>query len=388
MAAAGYSTPFKGKFHLTKPQDQHSVYKPNDVDQYGFQSWNPPDAGANQSPTEFGGGYINNDGRYVNADGPIVFGQEGICEYLRSDSAKAKPFFLVASLVNPHDVIAYPTTAFWNGYTPDWLKGDIGLPPTYEEDLSTKPSVQVQLNKLAAQGLGQLDTEQARNYINFYGNLMKLADQYLVQVLDVLEAEGVLQSTLIIRTSDHGEMGMAHGGMRQKNFNFYEETLRVSLVYSNPQLFPEPVSTDAMVSHVDFLPTLAALFPGNPAVTVAWQGIDYSSVILNSGNGHTQDYIVFTYDDYQSGQASGPYPGPLNHIVSIRETRYKLAKYYSEDHAHLPPQWEMYDLECDPNERHNIAWPDAERTPEQEQEFQRLQASLAAVEQTRLRPLS
>ena len=43
-----------------------------------------------------------------------------------------------------------------------------------------------------------------------------------------------MDNTLIIQTSDHGEMGMAHGGMRQKNFNFYEETLRVPLVYLQP----------------------------------------------------------------------------------------------------------------------------------------------------------
>jgi arylsulfatase A-like enzyme len=45
-----------------------------------------------------------------------------------------------------------------------------------------------------------------------------------------------MENTLIIRTSDHGEMGMAHGGMRQKNFNFYEESLRVPLIYRSEEL--------------------------------------------------------------------------------------------------------------------------------------------------------
>ena len=54
-------------------------------------------------------------------------------------------------------------------------------------------------------------------------------------------------------------MGTAHGGLRQKNFNFYEETTRVPLVYSNPLLFPGPEKNLSIVSHVDFLPTLAGL---------------------------------------------------------------------------------------------------------------------------------
>jgi hypothetical protein len=47
---------------------------------------------------------------------------------------------------------------------------------------------------------------------------------------------------------------------------------------------------------------------------------------------------VFTYDDFQPGQASGPYPRPPNHVVSIREQRYKLARYYDAD-GKVPDQW-------------------------------------------------
>ena len=101
--------------------------------------------------------------------------------------------------------------------------------------------------------------QQKRNYLNFYGNLMRSSDNYLVSVLDKLEETGLLDGTLIVRTADHGEMGLTHGGMRQKNFNFYEEATRVPLVYSNPVLFPKSAQTDALVSHVDFLPTLASL---------------------------------------------------------------------------------------------------------------------------------
>ncbi|HEX4278994.1 MAG TPA: hypothetical protein VHZ74_26745, partial [Bryobacteraceae bacterium] len=113
----------------------------------------------------------------------------------------------------------------------------------------------------------------------------------------------------------------------------------------------------------------------------------YSQVVLDPAAPGPQDYVVFTYDDYQSGQASPPYPEPPNHIVSIREERYKLAKYYDAGDPPLKPvQWEMYDLRTDPLEITNIAYPTYRRTPEQDLEFVRLQNKLAEVERTRLHP--
>jgi len=262
------------------------------------------------------------------------------------------------------------------------------LPATVNQDLSTKPTVQGQFLELTNAGLGKLTEEQQRHYLNYYANLMIASDKHLQRVLETLDEQGMLENTLIIRTADHGEMGMTHGGQRQKNFNFYEETLRVPLIYSNPKLFPKPAVSRAMVSHVDFLPTLASLFDAPERARADWEGVDYSAVVLHPGAEPPQDYIVFTYDDYQSGQPSGPYPEPPNHIVSIREERYKLAKYYDADDPTGPWQWEMYDLATDPLETRNLADASWKRTPQQEAEFIRLQAQLAAVEQDRLQPLT
>jgi hypothetical protein len=77
---------------------------------------------------------------------------------------------------------------------------------------------------------------------------------------------------------------------------------------------------------------------------------------------------------------------PPQHIVSIRETRYKLAKYYDPE-GNEPDQWEMYDLKHDPLEVRNIADPNFKRTKTQEKELKRLKAKLAEVEETRLQPL-
>jgi choline-sulfatase len=386
VAAAGYTPVYKGKFHCVKPANG-STFVPADVNQYGFTRWDPPDAGANQDPSEAGGGSYDNDGRFMNSDGTASAGTEGAVQYLATVAAQSQPFFMVVSLVNPHDVLLYPKHYTTSGYDNTWLQGEIEPPATAHENLSTKPSVQEEFLRIFNLS-GPIPTPQMkRNYLNFYGNLMASSDAYLVKILNTLTSSGLLENTLVIATADHGEMGTTHGGMRQKNFNFYEEAIRVPLVYSNPRLFRKAQTSNALVSHVDFLPTLASLVGTPSDAREDWQGIDYSDQILSRTPKPSQGYTVFTYDDYQSGQSSGPYPRPPNHVVSIREQRYKLARYYDAD-GKVPDQWEMYDLKADPLERTNLAYRHYKRTPDQERQYRRLRRKLRRVEQTRLKPLS
>jgi choline-sulfatase len=389
MRAAGYNVVYKGKWHCSKPAQKENA-QPSDLERYGWTRWNPPDAGANQSVPEAGGGFIDNDGRFMESVGSPEAGSEGVMQYLSSAAGKQQPFFLVISLVNPHDVLFYPSKTFEEaGYDDSWIQGEIEVPETNGEDLSTKPSVQEQFLRIFNLTGKPKTKAEKRAYLNYYGNLMRSSDNYIVNVLNKLEEIGLYDETLIIRTADHGEMGLTHGGMRQKNFNFYEEATRVPLVYSNPKLFPKPVSSDALVSHVDFLPTLASLAKAPKSARVNWQGKDYSRLVLHpKGAKPVQDYVVFTYDDFQSGQAKPPYPKPPNHIVAIREGRWKLARYYDVKKKNpAPPQWEMYDLKTDPLEKKNLAYKGYKRSEREEAQFQRLKRKLAAVEKTRLKPL-
>ncbi|HEU4737674.1 MAG TPA: sulfatase-like hydrolase/transferase [Solirubrobacterales bacterium] len=389
MRAAGYNVVYKGKWHCSKPAQKENA-QPSDLERYGWTRWNPPDAGANQSVPEAGGGFVDNDGRFMESVGSPEAGSEGVMQYLSSVADKQQPFFLVISLVNPHDVLFYPSKTFEEaGYDDSWIQGDIEVPETNGEDLSTKPSVQEQFLRIFNLTGKPKTKAEKRAYLNYYGNLMRSSDNYIVDVLNKLEEVGLYDDTLIIRTADHGEMGLTHGGMRQKNFNFYEEATRVPLVYSNPKLFPKPVSTDAMVSHVDFLPTLASLAKAPKSARTNWQGVDYSGLVLQPKSAKpVQDYVVFTYDDFQSGQAKPPYPKPPNHIVAIREGRWKLARYYDVSKKNpKPPQWEMYDLKTDPLEQKNLAYEGYERSEREEAQFQRLKRKLAAVEKKRLKPL-
>jgi arylsulfatase A-like enzyme len=385
VAAAGYTPVYKGKFHCVKPANG-STWVPSDVNQYGFTRWDPPDAGANQDVTEEGGGDTDNDGRFMNSQGTPEAGTEGAVEYLSSAAGASQPFFMIVSLVNPHDVLFYPKTYGSAGYDSSWLQGEIGLPSTANENLSTKPSVQEQFLRLF-NASGPIPTPQMkRNYLNFYGNLMKSSDAYLMKIINTLASRGLLDNTLVIATADHGELGTSHGGLRQKNFNFYEEAIRVPLVYSNPRLFKKPQTNHSLVSHVDFLPTLASLVGAPATARTSWEGVDYSDQILSHSPKPSQNYTVFTYDDWQSGQSRGPYPQPPNHVASIREHRYKLARYY-DTAGKVPDQWEMYDLKTDPLERENLAYKHHKRTPSQEREYKRLRRKLEHVEQTRLQPL-
>ncbi|GAB2447290.1 hypothetical protein GCM10027062_31200 [Nocardioides hungaricus] len=390
MSAAGYEVVYKGKWHLSKPVAGGSDWSPEDLARYGFTRWNSPDGGANQDISEAGGGVVDHDGRYLNADGDAEDGAEGVLKFINDRADATRPWCLVVSLVNPHDVLFYPgppnqTTPKYieAGYDPSWLEGDIGLPVTYDEDLSTKPRCQAQFAKLFGAS-GPLPTRETKlNYVNFYGNLLKLADSHLVAILDALEDTGRLADTLVVRTSDHGEMALAHN-MRQKSFNAYEETIHMPLVFSNPELFPEKRTSYKLVSHVDLLPTLASLVDA-PAEARSrdWAGIDYSRHVLARDPRPTQDHVVFTFDDWQSGQARGPYVPAPNRIVAIRERRWKLARYYDAS-GKKPEQWEMYDLKKDPLERRNLAFRPRRMTPQQRRQFKRLRKRLRHIQRTTL----
>ena len=391
LAAAGYDVAYKGKWHVSKPlanPKDDEDWSSKDTEVYGFDRWNFPDAGGDASIPEMGGGRADHDRRFVEGEGRAEDGEEGVLQFLKRQARANRPFFLTVSLVNPHDVLAYPRRFPLSGYGAEWLRGEIDLPETWDEDLAAagKPTAQVQLVGQLDRGLGPLKTpEEARNYLNFYGNLMRLADSYLARILRMLRKTGLLEDTLVIKTSDHGEMGLAHGGLRQKMFNVYEETLRVPLVYSNPRLFPRGRRADALVSHVDLLPTLTSLVGAVPPATVEWKGKDYSGLVPNPVAAPVQDHVVFTYDDLYCGQAD-ILVGPPNRIAAIREERYKLARYYDGDGAESD-QWEMYDLKADPLEKVNIAGPAHTPTIAQRKELDRLKKKLAEVETERLAPL-
>lgn len=378
MAEAGYHVVLKGKFHLSRPvqwntEEERHYWSDADVpfmaDRYGFHEWNPPDMSDPMGLSDFGGGAINNDGRFVDGTGTAAGHHMPEDEQFRQSAVHFlntykgdKPFCLLVMLVNPHDVQAYPGRGVQaitarkpmyeqGGYKlEDFAKLPIDLPPTVDEDLATKPTVHTGFKRFVAIGTGHVRSrERQRNYARFYAYLCREVDKQIGKVLDALDANGLTENTLVIRTADHGELAMAHGALRQKFYNAYRETLNVPLIISNPKLFPEPQTTDSFASLVDILPTLASL-TGLPDIErFNFRGRDLTP-ILEDPTREVQDYIHFTYEDDVF-----PVQG-ANCIRAIVEKEWKYAVYY-DPYKGAPVEYEMYNLKDDPHESTNLAHP-------------------------------
>ncbi len=388
LAATGYHVVLKGKWHLSKHADGNPP-DATDVAAFGFQEWVPTTAGEGLELSDFGGGCADNDSDTITQ----------AIQFLESQKVPGRttPFCLVVSLANPHDVLSYPRT--WDSVDPDTgcdnyaqtaqFNLGIGLPPSYDSDnLSLKPTAQAQSLDLYAAGLGILTTPQRRHdYVNFLGYLHHLVDMQIGQLLDAL---GTLTSnTVILRTSDHGEMGLAHGGLRQKMFNCYEETMRIRMVVSNPQLFPDPVSTDALAALVDVLPTVAAIAHVAPANVPFHAGVDLTPLFTDPA-ATIQNVVIFTFDDSQAGTANGQTTVTQpNHIRAIRVDddfgQWKYGRYFDPAGV-AADQIEMYHLvdsagaPVDPEELDNLGNPGSPNYVAYQTHRDRLAALLAAVE--------
>jgi hypothetical protein len=109
-------------------------------------------------------------------------------------------------------------------------------------------------------------------------------------------------------------MQMAHGGQRQKPFMAYQETTSVSMVWSNPILFPKPLESDALVTHVDILPTMLD-YLGIDARPYKLQGKSYKALFSNP-KGSIQDYVLFAFNDHWA-TFNEQSPPALNMVVNV-----------------------------------------------------------------------
>jgi arylsulfatase A-like enzyme len=366
LREAGYTVAYKGKWHLTHPSAPGrpgsllggwTAHDATTLSELGFDDWEPPDAGENAKAEHFGGGNAG------DGDGwDEVYTRQAETWLSRPDLPE--PFCLVVSLVNPHDVLGYPASYDAGGYGRDALRDlGVGLPPTVDEDLRTKPAVHTLMRLGMAAYLGPLrDRQRQRDYVNFYAHLHRVVDEKigrLVGALGTPDDSGSLRSrTVVVRCSDHGEMGLAHGGLRQKMFNAYEETINVPLVFSNPVMFPDGAETDALASLVDVLPTLLTL--AGREVPDELRGRDLTPVLAHASpamerpaRASVRDTVHFTYDDHQAGTATRDAPGQPNRVRAVRTPSAKYAVYF-DPAGRAQSEYELYDLDDDPLEVRNL----------------------------------
>jgi len=184
----------------------------------------------------------------------------------------------------------------------------------------------------------------ARRMVAAYYAQIELIDDQVGRMLDALEATGQRDDTIVIFTSDHGEMLGDHG-LQQKGCRFYEGAVRVPLVLSWPRQFKAGLRSDALVELTD-LPVTLMEATGLP-VPADTHGKSLLPILAGqAGPTRHRDFVRCEYHDampFRDGDAS--------HANMIVDGRHKLCVYHGHDAG------ELYDLADDPCEFRNL-WDD------------------------------
>ena len=256
-------------------------------------------------------------------------------------------------------MLGYPSSYERGGYAADEFRGlGVPLPPTVDEDLRDKPTVHSLMKLGQTAYIGALDTTAARSRTTSTSTptctaswTRRSAGSWPRSAIPA-DPASLRSRTVIARTSDHGELGLSHGGLRQKMFNAYEESIRVPLVVSNPVLFPEPRESDALVSLVDLVPTLLGLAGAAPDPE-RFDGHDLGPLLRGEQEQRARRGAVHLRRPPGGhgvpGRARPAEPDPLRARPALE------VRDLSRPHGRAAPEYELYDLETDPDEAVNLA---------------------------------
>lgn len=245
----------------------------------------------------------------------------------------AAPFALFLSYNDPHDVYHVDPEA-QEGV------GHVTLPESwYRQDFESVPAVHrafmTQDQGTHIEGMAE---DAWRAYHLFYQEKVRLFDDHVGRVLDALDRCGLADRTLVIVTSDHGDMDTHHRLIWKGPF-MYEQMVRVPLVVRVPAWMGERgpgVIDDVDVVHTDIVPTLLDVAGAPPPNC---DGVSLLPLLTGTGSAPVRDYVVGQYHGKQRW---------VNPIRMIRTARYKYNRY-------LVHGEELYDLLNDPHELVNLA---------------------------------
>ncbi|MAM75028.1 sulfatase-like hydrolase/transferase [uncultured Tistrella sp.] len=278
--AGGYRTFWHGKWHVSDadlatpgthnglpsytadgapdPQKVALYRAANRLDPYGFDGW--------IGPEPHGSNPLNSGSSAKDARGRDVAYRDEVVATLKAlDAAEDDtPWLMVASFVNPHDITLYGLAARLGGGFSFPVGEDVpkdlfddSFKASRFEDLSTKPSAQASYAASYRQWMQPIVDKEF--YERLYYQLQQTVDTDLMAVYETLMQTRFAEDTIVIFTSDHGDLLDAHGHMHQKWYTMYEEALHVPFIISNPKLFPGGAEVDGLTSHVDLLPTMLGL---------------------------------------------------------------------------------------------------------------------------------
>lgn len=243
--------------------------------------------------------------------------------FLSERAAGDEPWALFVSTEAPHDPYVVPRELYER-----YDAGAAALPASADDDLSGRPGV---YRRIAA-AWRQLSDEQRRQAITCYHASCSGIDDQFGRLLRELEASGQLANTVVVFTSDHGDYLGAHG-LFLKGVAPFEEVYKVPLLISGPGITPGTVVSEP-VSLLDLGRTLVSLLLG---AKFGGHGRDLSARL----RGGPPDEDAQAYAEFH-GQR-------LRYTQRIVwRGRYKYVFNGFDDD-------ELYDLESDPHELHNLA---------------------------------
>ncbi|WP_105047386.1 sulfatase family protein [Polaribacter gangjinensis] len=356
----GYETAVFGKWHLGTAPTGFDYYK---------VLFNKEGQGSYYDPVfeVTGNRIVEEKGKYSTN---VI--KEDAINWLKKRKDKSKPFMLMYQFKAPHrpwepgpgyenylsDItIPYPAT-FNDEYKgrkaakDAWMRIDGHM---NRKDVKISPPQGLTEEELIAwNSFGNNDgefwtpnekmTEQERKnwkyqrYIKDYLRVVKGVDDAIGAMLAAIEKSGLADNTIIIYTSDQGFYLGEHGWF-DKRF-MYEESLHMPFIIKYPKKIKPGSVANQLALNIDYAPTLLQL-AGIP-IPKDIQGNSFLPVLENKTKKAFRDAVYYHYYEF-------PYWHHVQPHYGIRTERYKLIHYYYD-----MDEWELFDLENDPNELNNI----------------------------------
>lgn len=190
--------------------------------------------------------------------------------FIREQVKAKRPFFCWSSFYRPHQPYT-PLRRYYDRFDRShWGLGaragdGIAKPPAFDQPAQELPPVlrlrRGQREKPWCLQTAHEDERIFRDAIAAYYACIAEIDEHVGSILDELERLGILEDTIVIYTSDHGEFAGGHGMMEKMatGHNVYEDTLRVPLIVSWPGRIRMGQASSDLVELVDLYPTLLEL---------------------------------------------------------------------------------------------------------------------------------
>ncbi|MEO1997480.1 MAG: sulfatase-like hydrolase/transferase [Planctomycetaceae bacterium] len=251
-----------------------------------------------------------------------------------------QPWFLTLNPYDPHPPFIPPRS-----YADRFSEADMPGPHFRNSDLEQ----QRRLKDVAFQTLGTHPDafDGRRVQADYYAMIAQIDDQF-ARLLQFLDDSGQREQTVVVFTSDHGEMLGDHG-LLYKGCRFYEGLVRVPLIFAWPGSIQSDVRSSALVELIDLSATLLEL--AGVALPESMQGRSLLPILL--GQAAPDTHRDFVRCEYFDALAPDFISGGLSYATMYRNRCHKLCMYHSHGLG------ELYDLDLDPWE-HNNLW-DSER---------------------------